>query len=368
VPAFSQQRTGVVVGPSTQLTTNVPSLIGALLTQPQAVKLCWVGGPINPSFTATNNLQAEEYGGGGQPFTPLQGFPTATARFVALSSGNAELAAGVYTTFNSYSFGGPDSVTLAFDCNACPTTRGRYSIQWTYCTEENPTYLNTVYQDPGGVSIVGSGGGAALDILTVDAAIPLSNAVTGSSTSPTGPSPSPNDVVYNACLLPLNRPRTVTANIIGSARFTLSQQDAGDTILDTTSFFDNVTVDCRLVIDLKPGSNPNCERFNRGMTAVAILGLTGFNPVLTVNQSTILFDGAAPKRCSAEDVNLDGKMDLVCHFERMDMATAAAPPANCKVVELTATLYDGTPVSGSDVLCTPGGENCALGLPTTAPF
>jgi hypothetical protein len=378
-PAIAEERTGVVVNKESvlsiqpELTTNLTYLVGALLTNQQAINLCLSGNaPINASLMTTNSLQAEEYGGLGSPIPSgtMQGFPTATTRFVALSSGDAQQAAGTFTTFNSFLYGGSqDSATLQFDCNACPTGRGKVSVDWTYCTEENPTWLGSIYQDPASVSIIGSVGGAAFDSLTVDTAAPLSNAVTGTSPAPLPPSPTPDDVVYNSCLLPINSPRTVTANVLGAATITLSQADAGDNTLDTTSFFDNVVIECRLEIDLKPGSNPNCTDLMHGggNVSVAILGSAVFDSS-TINESTILFDGAEPRKCSTEDVDLDGYMDLVCKFRKSEMVSWENPPANCQLVDLTAQLLDGTPVAGSDVLCTPGGENCEYGTPTTAPF
>ncbi len=49
-------------------------------------------------------------------------------------------------------------------------------------------------------------------------------------------------------------------------------------------------------------------------------------------------------QCSLEDVNEDGYMDLVCQF--VDGATTWSE--GTAVVVLTGSLFDGTPIAGSD--------------------
>lgn len=73
-------------------------------------------------------------------------------------------------------------------------------------------------------------------------------------------------------------------------------------------------------IDIKPFSDPNAINLNnRGVVPVAIWGGEGFN-VCWIDQSTIIFAGAAPIRCNFEDVNSDGYLDLICHFNTQDLS------------------------------------------------
>ena len=89
---------------------------------------------------------------------------------------------------------------------------------------------------------------------------------------------------------------------------------------------------------------------------MAILGSGSFD-VADVDTSTIQFEGAAPnKRCSVENVNLDGFDDLVCHFKKQDVSWPQ--DANCRQVSLTGGQFDGTLFSGSDAACKPGEVNC----------
>lgn len=82
------------------------------------------------------------------------------------------------------------------------------------------------------------------------------------------------------------------------------------------------------LIDIKPGSFPNPINVkSNGVIPVAILGTAGFDPT-TIDQATanIKFGrkavvagggGASPDRlCKPEDVNGDGKLDLLCHFRQ----------------------------------------------------
>lgn len=120
-----------------------------------------------------------------------------------------------------------------------------------------------------------------------------------------------------------------------------------------------------LDIDLKPGSNPNCVNLEHGggRTAVAIYSSADFDATM-VDPVTVLFDGASPLRWAVEDANSDGLLDLVFHFKKRELASWDNAPENCREVVLTAELFDGTPVIGSDILCTPGGVNCEGGIPT----
>ena len=110
-----------------------------------------------------------------------------------------------------------------------------------------------------------------------------------------------------------------------------------------------------IVIDIKPGSDPNCfNNDGHGVIPVAILGSNSFD-VTQVDTSTILLDSMAVKAVgkankllsSIEDVNGDGFNDLVVKIEDVDgvfiQGTGTAT--------LTGNLLDGTPIEGSDSIC-----------------
>lgn len=109
-----------------------------------------------------------------------------------------------------------------------------------------------------------------------------------------------------------------------------------------------------VAIDVKPGSYPNCFNISsNGVIPVAILGSDLVN-VSEVDPNTLVFGGGGVRvrgsgqpSCGSEDANLDGFVDLVCHFEDdpeywSEGASSAA---------LSGELYDGTVISGSDLIC-----------------
>lgn len=107
-------------------------------------------------------------------------------------------------------------------------------------------------------------------------------------------------------------------------------------------------------IDIKPGSNPNCFNLNgQGLLPVAILGTASFD-VGAVDAGSLLLDGLRIRvrgnrgpSCSFEDVNADGRNDLVCHF----VDDPAYWQGGGAVAKLTGKLVNGTPIEGSDSIC-----------------
>ncbi|MDR7583311.1 MAG: hypothetical protein QN211_07755 [Armatimonadota bacterium] len=104
-------------------------------------------------------------------------------------------------------------------------------------------------------------------------------------------------------------------------------------------------------VDVKPGGNPNVINLkSRGTTPVAILGSTGYD-VTQVNIGTVRLAGAPVARKpngaymdSFDDVNGDGLIDLVLHFETAQMKLS---PGDTQVT-LEGEMTDGTPFSGTD--------------------
>jgi hypothetical protein len=141
----------------------------------------------------------------------------------------------------------------------------------------------------------------------------------------------------------------------------LAIADAGDYILDSNVLIKGESFVCAppilpVLIDIKPGSDPNsinCNNVNE-VIAVAIL-TTDYFDALTVNHETVLFEGAAECHINKgtglmerheEDVDLDGDMDLVFHFK------LGETNLDCLSIEgtLTGELFDGIPITGTDAV------------------
>lgn len=83
-----------------------------------------------------------------------------------------------------------------------------------------------------------------------------------------------------------------------------------------------LTVETLCRIDIKPGSDPNSiNRKSKGHVPVALLSDRTFDAT-TTDQNTVTFAGATPLDIgqSPEDVNGDGLLDLVFHFDTQSLA------------------------------------------------
>jgi hypothetical protein len=106
-------------------------------------------------------------------------------------------------------------------------------------------------------------------------------------------------------------------------------------------------------IDIKPGSDPNSINLgSAGTVPVAILGAADFNAPELVDPDTLKLAGASVNligkankfQCASQDVNSDGWLDLVCHFETADFLLE--PGDTLAAVE--GRLYSGRPIRGED--------------------
>jgi len=110
----------------------------------------------------------------------------------------------------------------------------------------------------------------------------------------------------------------------------------------------------RVDIDIKPGGDPSCLNVDgRGVIPVAVLGSDSLD-VSEIDPQSLLFSGLVTKvsgnndpLCGAEDTNLDGFHDLVCHF--VDDPDYWAPEES--TATLTGNLWGGTEFEGSEAIC-----------------
>ncbi len=109
-------------------------------------------------------------------------------------------------------------------------------------------------------------------------------------------------------------------------------------------------------IDIKPGGVPNSINLcSNGTTPVAVLGSTEFD-VYDIDTETLRFADSAVKmigkkdpstQCSYNDENLDGFVDLICHFYTTDIASLDGESTSAM---LKGELLDGTPIQGTDTV------------------
>ena len=110
-------------------------------------------------------------------------------------------------------------------------------------------------------------------------------------------------------------------------------------------------------IDIKPGSDPNSiNTKSKGVIPVAILGSAIFD-VTTVDVTTLEFGpgGATPAHDLTDpmvyadhlqDVNLDGFLDLVCHFKTQELGLVQTSIE----ATLTGEDLDGNLIEGTDTV------------------
>lgn len=103
-----------------------------------------------------------------------------------------------------------------------------------------------------------------------------------------------------------------------------------------------------VVIDVSPGDTPTqIESGRGGFLPVAILSTAGFDTT-TIDPSTIRFGAtgaeAAPARTVTEDVDRDGRQDLMSLFRVADLEL----PCGAVVLRLTARTARDAQVEGSE--------------------
>jgi len=118
-----------------------------------------------------------------------------------------------------------------------------------------------------------------------------------------------------------------------------------------------------IAVDIKPGSDPNPLNVkSKGVLPVAILGTAAFD-VSDVNPGSLMFfnPNAAgvpgyseyPLRWALEDVDGDGLVDLVSHFDAeklMAICPTEEPDGTEMELHLVGVLIDGTALEGMDTV------------------
>lgn len=105
-----------------------------------------------------------------------------------------------------------------------------------------------------------------------------------------------------------------------------------------------------VAIDIKPGSDVNpINPDSQGRIAVAILSTDTFDAT-QVDTSTVHFGTANVVTATIEDVNGDGRPDMVLHFNTTDVGIACGDAS----ATLTGTSLSGQLIQGSDSIRTVG--------------
>ena len=104
----------------------------------------------------------------------------------------------------------------------------------------------------------------------------------------------------------------------------------------------------KVAIDIKPGSSVNpIQLKSKGKVPVAILGNPAFD-VTTVDRRTVVFAEASPLSIGGlpEDVNGDGLLDLLLHFETQDLQLQPGDTQAC----LSGKTWSGQAFTGCDTV------------------
>jgi hypothetical protein len=102
----------------------------------------------------------------------------------------------------------------------------------------------------------------------------------------------------------------------------------------------------QIQIDIKPGSCPNSINLgSHGVVPVAVLTTDDFDAT-TADPATVLFAGAAPSSWALQDVDYDGDLDLLFHFNTQELNLGM----NSIKATLTARTFEGVLVGGTDTV------------------
>jgi hypothetical protein len=108
-------------------------------------------------------------------------------------------------------------------------------------------------------------------------------------------------------------------------------------------------------IDIKPGSDLNSINLkSKGVVPVAVLSTNDFDAsTIDPDTDTVLFAGAKPERWTMEDVDNDGKDDMLFHFKTQELLKSENNPdgldENSTEAKLTIETNNGV-ISGTDTV------------------
>ena len=128
----------------------------------------------------------------------------------------------------------------------------------------------------------------------------------------------------------------------------------GNFLLNEITLKAEIAMTIPVTIDIKPGSFPNSiNPRNDGVIPVAILTTDTFDAA-TADPATVRFGAtgteAAPRHFALEDVNSDGKADLVLQFPTQSTGIACGTTS----ATLTGKTRNGISIKGSDSIVTTG--------------
>jgi hypothetical protein len=137
---------------------------------------------------------------------------------------------------------------------------------------------------------------------------------------------------------------TISISFINVGSFTVGLQVTDTGGLSDTDTAEVLVKPVPIHIDIKPGSSTNPINLGaKGVIPVAVLTTPEFNAT-TIDPATVLFAGAAPLRWTKQDVDYDGDMDLLFHFDvRKLQLTQSSVEAS-----ITGKTYAGMSVKGTD--------------------
>jgi hypothetical protein len=99
-------------------------------------------------------------------------------------------------------------------------------------------------------------------------------------------------------------------------------------------------------IDIKPGSDPNSINLkSKGVVPVAVSTTADFD-ASTIAPETVHFADASPVRWTIEDVDGDGDLDMLFHFNTRDLILN---PDSTQAT-LTGETSAGVPIQGTDTV------------------
>jgi parallel beta-helix repeat protein len=124
----------------------------------------------------------------------------------------------------------------------------------------------------------------------------------------------------------------------------LDGDDDGTATVDmgVDEFVPEVPVD----IDIKPGDYPNSINLgSKGVVPVVVLTTDEFD-ASTIDPASVLFAGASPLRWAIEDVDCDGDLELVFHFDTQELELDESSTE----ATLAGQTFDGMHIQGTDTV------------------